>query len=967
MSSQYKQRIYTARRNPAVMQQIALEELDQQLQGVGTYDVPDATIPFVASLECGTLNVSMAITEMEAQMRMLNPRMALSQEELYYHMSSDDYLGRFSTPATTEFHLYLAYEEILQKAVPYGDQGSRKLVIPRLTQFTGGNVPFTMQYPIELRVLSHGGLQIVYDGTSPSPIQGLRSNVVQWDMLKMDRNRVVRLKIPVRQMQIISETDVLSPATLFEHEYAFTDRFYYARVYLNDDTQVTGWREIETSHSAQSFNPLAVTATLQVVGQRLRVSIPTIYTRMNMAVGKIRVDIYTTQGKIDVSMADFRPDQFQARFNAIDDDQTYVAPLNTFGIKQALNTSRVTGGANAISFITLRDRAINNTIGDQVVPITDVQLEAKLDLRGYTLVSNIDNITDRQFLASRRLGSPKTFDVVAGAGCVMSQLRINMESIAASAHTADNGQRITILPSMLYRFVNGKVNMVPDAELANIKASDPEDISRLVNNSRFVYTPFHYVMDATDNNFDFRPYYLDNPVVTEKTHVGENPRSGLQANVDAYDISRVADGYKVRIRLISSQQFRDLDNSQVVCQIGYRPTGENVFASVNGKFVGMENNERVFEFLIKTNYDVDSTNELYTTNMSIFSTQQTNFKTKLQNDFDISICVVEATTPGYLPNDIDAMVQAHLMPNQWMLVNRERLEVTLGYDMTRIWRRNRNVLGEEDFQKWTTNVAKVWEENQYRKDANGNDIIEIGPNGQIIMYLEHAKGTPVLDSKGEQVWLHMKGDPVLKDGKPVLVAPRKLLREVTMLMVDGIFYFATEQQAVDYSKEIPMEFVSWLKSDIEEIASRLLEKCELYLYPTQTFGDTVVSIRDGQEATINIDQAFALTHWVKPSAFNNMSIRPAIIANDKAVIDSLISRKTVAKSDIISQVAATAGDDVLSTEFSGLGGKEDYPILTVNDDAVRLSIRKKLVVLANQLLTVEDDVVVNFLPHEIAE
>jgi hypothetical protein len=965
--SQFKERIYNARRNPSQMQQIALEELDQQLSGRGLYDIPDATIPFVASMECGTLGVTMAITEMEAQMRKLNARMALTQEEVYYHMSSDDYLGRFSTPATTEFHLYLGYEEIIQKAVPYGDQGARKLVIPRLTQFLGGVTPFTMQYPIELRVLRHGGLQIVYDGTDVSPVETLKTNQVAWDMLKMARNRVVRLKIPVRQFRIETNTDALSPSTLFEHSYTFNDKFYYARVYLNDGGVNSPWREIRTTHTDQVYDPLNVTAVLRVVGQSLQVAIPTIYTNTGKATGKIRVDVYTTLGALDLSMADFRPEQFQAKFNAIDDDTTYVSPLNTFSIKQALNVSRVSGGANALDLVTLRNRAIDNTMGDADIPITDVQLEAKLDQRGYTLVSNIDNITDRQFLASRRLGTPQSLNVVSGAGCVMSQLRINMESIAASAHTADNGERVTILPSMLYRFANGKVTPVTDSELAGIVASDPEDISRLVNESRFVYSPFHYVMDSTEGNFDFRPYYLDNPSITEKTFVGENDTSNLQASVDAYEIERTANGYRIRIRLTSSQNFKSLDDTQVVCQIGYRPTGEEIFASVNGRQVALENGERVFEFDIDTSYDLDASGELFTTNMSIFSSAQTNFKTKLQNEFDISILVVNAITPGYMPNEIDAMVESHLLPNQWMLVTRERLEVTLGYDMSRVWRRNRSVLGEEDYQKWTENVPKVWTENVYETDANGNVIIEIGPNGEVIMNLIHAKDSPVLDSNGEQVWLHMKGDPVMANGKPVLVAPRKLLREVTILMIDGLFYFATEASAVAYQKEIPMEFVSWLKSDIDDIGDRLLEKAELYVYPTQTYGDTVVSVRDGQRATIQIDQAFAITHWLKPAAYTNSTIRPSLIDNDKQVLDDKISLKTVSRSDIVSQLGVTSGDDVLANEVSGLGGEENYPILTVEDDAVRLSIRKKMVVLANQLLTIEDDVTVNFLPHEVVE
>lgn len=958
--SQYLERIYNVRRNPSQMQQVALEELDQQLKGRGTYDIPNANVPFVAAMECGTLGVSMAITEMEAQMRMLNGRMALTQEETYYHMSTDDYIGRFSTPAKTEFLLYLGYEEIIQKAVPYGNQGTRKLVIPRLTEFTGGVTKFTMQYPIELRVLQHGGLQIVYDGTKESPIETLKTNQVSWDMLQIDRNRVVRLKIPVQQFKILTSTDALSPATLFENAYAFENNFYHARVYVDSGS---GWQETKTTHTDQVFDPLELTAVLKVVGQKLQVSIPTVYTNSGVASGKIRIDIYSTLGKVDISMSDYRPDQFSAAFNAIDDNVTFVSPLNTFSIKQARHTGRVTGGANALDFVTLRSRVINNTLGDPSLPITDVQLEAKLEQRGYTLVSNIDNITDRQFLASRRLGKPQFLDVVSGAGCVMSQLRLNMESVAASQHTADNGERVTILPSMLYRFNNGKISMVSDAELAGILATDPEDIARLANESRFVYTPFHYVMDATDNNFDFRPYYLDNPKITEKSWVGENATSSLQATVSSYDIARSDTGYRIRIRLTASQAFRELDDDQVVVQLGYRPTGEEVFASVNGTFLGMDNGERTYAFDIATNYDVDNMNELYTTNMSIFSALQTNFKTALFNEFDVSVIVTEVITPGYVPNLIDAMVQSHLLPNRWMLVSRERLEVTLGYDMTRIWRRNRSVLGEEDYQRWSENVPKMWDRNVYATDETGHEIIEIGPNGEVIMELLHAKGDPVLDSNQEQQYLHLKNDPVIVDGRPVLKAPRKLLREVTFLMVDGLFYFATEETAAAYGREIPMEFVNWLVSDIDDISDRLLEKAKLFVYPTQTFGNTVVSVKDGQRTTIAIEQSFALTHWLKPSAFTNATIRPSLIANDKQTLDTQISRKTISRSDIISLLGATSGDDVLANELQGLGGPENFPVLTVDDDAVRLSIRKKMVVLANQLLTIEDDVTVNFLPH----
>lgn len=964
--STFKDQLYSVRRNPALMQQIALEELDRQLTGEATYDIPDATIPFVAAMECGCLETTMAINEMEAQMRMLYPRLAITQDELYYSMSDRDYIGRFSTPSDTEFQLFLGYDELIAKAVPYGDQGLRKLTIPRLSKFTGAGVPFTMQYPIELRVLRHGGLQIEYDGTKLSPIKNLQTNIVDWDMILLDRQKVLRLKIPVDQFEITTHTESLNDMSLFEASYTFKDQFFFARVYLKAP-KTTVWKEITTTHSAQVYDPMDITAILKVVGSKLQVSIPTIYTTQGYAVGDIRVDVYTTLGEIDRAMGDYAADQFEANFNPIDDDTKYVAPLNTFGIKQALNVERVTGGAPPISFATLRNQVIDNTLGEHHVPITNVQLESNLYRRGYALVSNIDNITDRQFLASRRLDPPDSLDVVAGAGCAMSTMRINMEQIAASVHVADNGERLTIKPSMLYVFKDGVVTMVSDANINALLGATAENIARNANDNRYVYTPFHYVMDATDNNFDFRPYYLDNPVITQKTFVGENDTAALQAAVSSYSVSKTASGYRIQVLLLSDQTFKDLGDDQIVLQIGYRPEGETRYASINGTYVGLQDKERVFQFDIETDYDIDVGGNLFTTNMSMYSLAQTGFSTPLKTVFDVTILVVNAITPGYVSNEYDDMVQSHLLPQDFMVVNRDRLETTLGYDMTRIWRRNRSVLSEESYQKWTQNVPAFYKENVYKVDVNGNTILGINAQGAVTYTIQPgmAKGNPVLDTAGNQVMEHSKGDVVLVNGSPVLIEQRKLLREVTMLMVDGLFYFVTESTARQYATEIPMDFVSWLEADIDEISAKLLEECKLYLYPTQTFGDTVADVKDGVTTTMNIEQAFSINYYLKASAYTNSTLRPALTKSTKVNLNDMIGRKTISRSDIISKLQETSGEDVLSLEFSGLGGDDNYPIITLEDDSVRLAIRKKLVVLANNELTVEDDVTINYLKHTV--
>jgi hypothetical protein len=734
-------------------------------------------------------------------------------------------------------------------------------------------------------------------------------------------------------------------------------------VYVKDRNGV--WQEINTTHSAQVYDPLKLTAVLKVSNNKLYVRIPVIYKTAGLAQGEIRVDIYTTKGAVDIDLGSYADTQYTMDMVAIDDDSKYISPLETFNRRQVLNPHRVTGGSNSVDFDTLRASVIDGTLGSSRVPITNVQLSSDLSKRGYSMVTNIDNITNRQFLASRRLSAPENGTTISGAGCVMSQLQVSMEELSRSAHVKDNGDRMTILPSMLYAYKNGRINVVTDAANAALANSSAEAVARAVADTRYLYTPLHYVFDTTLNTFDLRPYYLDEPSVVRKTFVDENDSAQLQAGIGAYSISRNDTGYQVLVTLDSGDTFKNLEDDLIVLQLGYRPTGETQYASVNGTLVGYVDKERQYRFDIHTDFDIDSGNNLFTTNMSMYTEQQFDYSSPLRHDFDVSVIVTDSITPGYKAGDLDEMVQTHLLPSKFMVLQRERLTVILGYDMTRLWRRNRPVLGEESYERWAENVQWFWEETQYKRDENNQIVITPGANGSYTYEVEHKKGDPVLKD-GKPVYRYLKGDvkldPVTQ--KPILKAPRKLLREVTMFFVDGIYYFATEEASVTYRRSIPMELVGWLNNDVSLINSLLLEQSKLYLYPTATYGDTTANVKEGVTATITIDQAFWVDYYMTETAYKNTSIREGLLASTKSLVNDTLGRSTISRSDIIARLKTNAGDDVVSIEAGGLGGTDnDYPLLTINDAAVRLGLRKKLTVLANQTLLVEDDIKVNFKNH----
>jgi hypothetical protein len=970
--SSFKDNLYEVLRNPALIQTLMLNELDSQVNPDDrnpTYDIPDGTLPFVYLMECGSMETAANISEVEALMGKLYARQAQTQEDLYLHMSDDDYLNRFAVPASTPWLLILDYDEIVSKAVPFGDQGLKRLVIPRMSEFKTPSLAFTMQYPIQLTVMRHGGITLEYVLDKESPVQQLSTNIVKWDMLvsKRDnqRRRLMMMTIPMLQFKVNSYSDILNPEALFQTEYVFTDQFFYARAFISRDDETT-WKEVTTTHSALMYNPADLTVVFKVVGNRLKVSIPTIYVTTGLATGSVRIDIYTTQGILDMDLGTVKDTEFSVKFNSIDDDRTFTAPLDTLTTCQVLARERITGGADKMPFETLRDQVINNTLGPMQVPITNVQLQAQLDRRGYGLVTNVDNITNLEYLATRRLSRPKALDVVSGAGVAMSEITFNMDSLSGSAHVSDNGSRMTLMPSMLYSFGNGKVNTLTDAAIARLDEMGAEQRAREMNGSRYVYSPFHNVLDATNNNFDMRPYYLDNPSITQKIFVGENDTANLQVAVGDYNITRDEKGYVITVTLEQSEAFRKLEDSQIVLQIGYQPTGEKRWASVNGTLFTKTERERTYQFKIETNYDIAANNELRTTNMTMFSNAQNNYYVPLQANFDVTICVVNSITPGYQPNELDEQVQVHLLPALFMTVNRDRLVTTLGYDLTRLWRRSRPVLSSESYKKYDHNIPAYYLQTVYATDANGDIIIVVKPDGTLDYQVLHRAGDPVLDEQGNPVMAHRIGDPMLDaDGKPILLSPRKLMYETTLFMVDGLFYYANERDAAAYAKEIPMEIVNWIKNDIAALDAKLLSEAELFLFPTTTYGDTVASIREGQQITIPVDQSFTVSFYLNKSGYTNPTIRPSLLANAKSVINDHLQRSTISMSDILTKLTETSGGDVMAIETFGLGGTNNFAIITVEDEAVRLAVRKKLTVLPNQELTIEDDIVFNWLRHTL--
>jgi len=962
-----KNSIAEVRFNPSSIQRLALNQLSDAMDG--TLDVVDASNPFVFLLETSSVTAAAAMTEGENLTRQQYPSLAVNEEELYLHMSDKDFIGRFATPSKTTFTLLLDRDEAINKAVETNVEGMRKIVIPRNTEFKVSDYVFTMEYPIEVRVLSHGGIQVVYDTTQPSPLQVIESNIVDWGIIKLEGVNYVQINIPLNQFKVESFIGQLSNTNIFKKTYQLTDNFYYARAYLKN---VNGeWKEILTTHTDQVFDSTKPTLLLKSFQNSLEVIVPQIYIDNGKIRGSFRIDIYTTKGALDMILANYEMNAFTVNWRDLalgSNDTPYSKVLNTFAGMAIFSTDNVSGGRRALTFDELRERVLTNALGSVEIPITESQIKSKLSNMGYVGVKDIDHITNRVFLATRTLPKPNTTETSSGANCLVSSFQAKAIDLSTFSSVRDNNTRLTLGSDSFFFNDRGKINLVSDQEITRLESLSKDDLTTELNNTYYLMTPFHYVLDITKKYFEVRPYYLDNPTTVSKTFVEENVSSGLYVSTRTFNITRTEAGYNLRIVTRSVDIVKELVDSKLKTFLSFKPATEKRDVFLEGTFAGRDvNDEYIFDFALNTNFDLDDTHNLYLNNFQMFENEIRDFGISLDPVFNVTYFVVDETISQTASGRLTYEVPLYFLPEFSVPVSHEQLGVNIGTYLKGLWNSYRSIVSPTDYMRYPEDVLSFYEETVYERDPNTGLInFSIDVNGNVVYTVLHQKGDPVLNIDSSQVLKHRRGEVMLDENNVPLVAePRDILRELDIFLYDGRYRFAEVSEDKAYLTELPVTIQGWLDNDIKDFDKWSLEQTELFLYPQRTSGFAKFKVLDSETRTLNLEQSFKVVFYLTGDKFKDVYLRKTL--NDLAVevISAELQKVRITTKEIITKLNNMAGNDVLAIDVSGLGGELDYPVVTIIDETDRCSIKKKIVRDMNGELKVVDDIEVMFVRHVV--
>lgn len=977
LNTDFKKAIDQLQANPAAIASLSLRALEALSNGEAK--VMDPSIPFVFQMETAVCVYCNALDRSLAAVTRLYPENTANWDDLYRHMSDEDYLGRFSSPGSAPIMFFMAIDEIEQRALPINDgSGNKKLTLSRNSKISPLDVPLTLLYPIDIIVTKAGGISVKYDLSKKNPLQNISTPDIEFEFRKQDQTVYLYFEIPILQLEVTSSVSSVTGSQGLKRSLKFKDKFYSLRAFMRNDNE--DWQEMSVRHNPIIIDNTVPTVCVKVQEGSVDVEIPQVYKNMGLLKDNVRIDVYTTQGEINVPIFNVSNTLFKSNWRDYEerDKDNYAAQMSLFTNYIIASTGYITGGSNGTTFNQTRQRVVNRSNKTEGIAITGNQLETQLRDDGFSTLLALDNITDRVFLATKQLTTPD-MNTSSAIGALMMPHSITLNELTLNTDsTRDNVNQVTVLPNALYELVNGKLKIVEQQRLRNLlnrAITGIDDLINIVNDSRFFYCPYFMVHDTSSNIYQAKPYRLDKPLIMSKSIEIENSLIGFSSSIVSYkiQIDENYDGYSIYVQINPSDELKAESTDNLSMQLRISDENNRYFYWFTGSLVtpidpdtGKPlNNEYVYRFALPTNWQITDNNEI------LIGPRRIPFK--LDGFADIFTVIYKEGLSQDLHTQMDDRINVETLPGYTLMnsanyfsVVQERVRIVLGNELKHLWRRARTSVEETKFKKHLTDVPYVYEADEYETDSFGAPEFT-WVNGELVYTLKHRKGDPKLDENGQPRIQFVAGDTVYDEaGNPVPIGGvRGFMRQYDMVLLDGKYFFATHQPTVDYREAIKNEIDGWLAT-IDKYSNELLERTSVYFHPKTTEGDIKILVDNNEQIFIPASQRLHIVYTVDERISSNESIVTAI---RKTTAEKLVkffeSNLTISKSDIVAMLKDEMGEWVIGVKLGGWL-KDQYETATVLDNSISFSVPKRLDVTSNLELIVTDEVRIEFVEHSLA-
>ena len=943
-----KQEMLDLMYDPSLMQKKQLDMLASSVGG--EFMISDPTNPFVMLLEATNTTASAALVKCDNIIRKKYPSLAGSKDDLYHHLFEEQLTSIFSVPAEVTVDIYVNVVDLKMSGYRPPNSNYIETTIPKYTKITILDIPLMLLNDIVVKLYDNNETFVEQqlnneNSLAFSDIGSLSSELYN----SSDDTPWIRFRTKAKQVDMVTANKTVIASDGFVHTVKIEDKYCFAQVAYKNAAS-PNYTNLPIAYNDEYIDPLTPTAYITPYYDTILVRIPDVYLNDGQISGVVSINIFTSKGKLYIPINKYTMEDFSVVFGETGNTPSSSSIKNITVLANSVDT--IDGGLNNITNLELRNIVVNS-VTNTTLPITTQQLERAGDMMGYKIINTTDVITGRLFLALRSLPDIKSSVVFAKQDVFFNTVKLVIDEIKNLPSVYLSSDMCIIKSNTIFKETNGVVTLAKPEQITYLENLSPVKLIEHLETNKYFYNPYYYVINNNETYTNSRVYDLDNPEIDSIRILMKNLTVVPRVNIDKWDISKVKNGFRFLFTLAPNAEFEDLDKHSIRLQMKLPLFGGTSFAYINSKYLIEEG---YYEFMLETDMVLDE-NDMFVLNNG----ESELFTKKFGLDCDITIYTMS--------DDVSAMDPTLFLTNEihnpkgekLTVFTKELLKVNFGKRLKYIFNKLYNVYNTKKYKTYDHDYPLVHQVDVFNVDPVlgtpylcNDDEFDHSVNYE----LKYAKGEPVLDENGEQVYKYRKGDVVLdENGEPIVDQVGGVVRYIDMLLLEYEYFRANSAAYTNYKISTVETLNNYILNDMHDLNSRLLENTELLYKSYKTSKDVHVIINGTYEVI-----PYMITPEVTLYLSNTSNLTSLELDNYKNIIGGIINRhldnRVIKLEDIKLDIKNTIGTTVTGVKIENID-PNNSEIITIKDENTKLTLNKILGLNTNSEYVVKYNIKLN--------
>jgi len=936
--------------DPVKLQQVMLDNIEKSTNG--NFVITDPTNPFMMLMELAVTMGANSITEPIGMVKQLYSNLAETPSDLLHHLSDNELVNVFSTPATANLVFYINVKDLYSNGYRATGNNYVETVLTKDTEVIVAGITFTLLNDINIKLYDTGATFVEQQQNTTTNISVKNLGVLSSGIVNFtDGEPWVVFETLVKQVKKHTITKAITPSEGFNIITNIKNSYYYSDIMYKNTNTNNIYTPLNKVHNELYINPAVPSCFIDVMDKTIGFKIPDVYLIDGGVSGNIKIDLYETDGAIYLPLNKYDMTDFAV--NIISKGTTVIEA--TIPNIRVLSSSRniVEGGKNSLTTAELKNNIINNSTGAIDVPVTDNNIVTKGLYSGYEIFKAMDTITDRLYIGNKNLPTIAIDNIYATPDILFNTLGITLDSIPVTKNVVKVGDYLIIKSGTVFKDNNGVIEIVSDVELAALDGYTSVFLIDTLKNTKYFFTPYYYIIDTVDlNSISSKVYVLNKPFLDSVIIKAKNNNILPKVNLDKFQVTLDDVGYKLYFTLISNADFQQTNLGVVKGQLSIQLINSSEKLYFEATYDATNN---LLVFNIDTDLVIDVNNNLTVANGT---STITNRKISLVNNIEVILYTLDTDVvddTNYLTSEVVLDSTLHKV-----VFGKEQLTLTLGEELVYMWNMLYNTYTERKYATHTSDKLLKYAEDVYTTDpvtgAIFNCVTDPVTGNLVPEYTKiHSAGDTVLDANGVEVFEYKTGDIILgTDGLPVIDIVSGVKRNIDVLMLDYEFKRTTATVYQNYLSTVLDTLYNWLTVDMVDFNKVLLDNTKILYKSYKSSGKINIA---SNNTTSSID------YLVKPLVKLYVQLDSYTAADIEVlkfkigtVIHENLNKDVISSATIKDEIMLAIGSNVVGVKVTNIDTVGNAEVFNIVDKTKRLVLNKILYYNSNNELIVKYDI-----------